>query len=57
LRFSALRALVTRMLVQGSTVSYVEIEGGDHDTTYDERRDEVMAFLYEQLMQPVGAGK
>ncbi len=52
----AARALVTRMQAQGTTLSYVEIEGGNHDTTYDERRDEVMAFLREHLTQPVGAG-
>jgi pimeloyl-ACP methyl ester carboxylesterase len=45
----AARALVTRMRAQGTTLRYVEIEGGDHDTTYSERRDEVMAFLHEHL--------
>jgi pimeloyl-ACP methyl ester carboxylesterase len=45
----AARALVSRLQAQGTTLSYVEIEGGDHDTTYYERRDEVMAFLHEHL--------
>lgn len=52
----AARALVTRMQAQGTTLSYVEIEGGDHDTTYGEHRDEVMAFLHEHLTQPVASG-
>lgn len=46
----AARALVARMQAQGSTLRYVEINGGDHSTTFYEHRDEVMAFLHEYLM-------
>jgi dipeptidyl aminopeptidase/acylaminoacyl peptidase len=45
----AARALVSRMQAQGTTLRYVEIDGGDHDTTYSEHRAEVVAFLHEHL--------
>lgn len=45
----AARTLVSRMQAQGTTLRYVEIEGGDHGTTYYEHRDEVLAFLHEHL--------